>query len=665
MTNKVEFKEFNLRPSLLSSIEKCGFTAASAIQELTIGPILDGKDIFALAETGSGKTASFAIPVIEHILHDELLDVEDVHYVVLSPTRELAQQTHKVFKELGEESGINSVCVIGGENIDKQKKSLDKGAHVVIATPGRLVDLVKQEAVYIDRCFGIVFDEADRLFDMGFKKDIEYILGKMPDDRQLIMVSATTNQDVLNTAYKFNSVPTELRVSEDSLLVDQIDHKLAMVSSNEKMGLLVKTIRDHGDAYALVFCNTKFQTHIVAEWLMSMDFKAKAISGGLSQNKRTRLIKDFRSKKITILVCTDVAARGLDIKDVNLVINYDLPQSAENYVHRIGRTGRAGADGEAISFCAHEDCEFLDPIHELIGDKIPQIEVSPESFAKDLTKKPFIDRKTFKVVDRNTGRPLSDEQKEKRKKTQQKKIQKKEMIQNKKEKEVEVDIKNKRNIKNKTPAARINRVEPKVFTVQAKTQKDAVVKALSYFKVKYESQLTLQASKEGRKRFFLFGKRLTEYKYSVRPTYKKIIMPFLIRLLKLSDLKIYAKFSFDGKNIKVFFSGNDEKLLTQNDNELLRSLEHVVRVHLYSKIIVPNDLRISFRSKGSKNQEAGLIKMIEKVAVKVIDTGKPFTLRPLNSSDRRLVHKYLDNKKGVETVSIGDGRMKKIEIRPV
>ena len=142
-------------------------------------------------------------------------------------------------------------------------------------------------------------------------------------------------------------------------------------------------------------------------------------------------------------------------------------------------------------------------------------------------------------------------------------------------------------------------------------------------------------------------------------------MPFLIRLLKLSDLKIYAKFSFDGKNIKVFFSGNDEKLLTQNDNELLRSLEHVVRVHLYSKIIVPNDLRISFRSKGSKNQEAGLIKMIEKVAVKVIDTGKPFTLRPLNSSDRRLVHKYLDNKKGVETVSIGDGRMKKIEIRPV
>jgi ATP-dependent RNA helicase RhlE len=659
MTNKIPFKEFNLNPSLLSSIEKCGFSTASAIQEITIDPILQGKDIFALAETGSGKTAAFAIPIIEHILHDDLVDVEDVHYVVLCPTRELAQQTDKVFKELGQDSGINTVCVIGGEKIDKQKDLLKKGAHVVIATPGRLVDLVKQEAVYIDRCYGVVFDEADRLFDMGFKKDVEFALSKMPDDRQIIMVSATTNRDVLNTAYKFHSQPIELKIGEDSMLVDHIDHKLAMINSNEKMGLLVKTIRDHEDAYALVFCNTKFQTHLVAEWLIAMDFKAKAISGGLAQNKRTKLIKDFRSKKTTILVCTDVAARGLDIKDVNLVINYDLPQDPANYVHRIGRTGRAGADGEAISFCAHEDCEFLDPIIELIGDNIPKVEVKPEDIVKHLAKKPFIDRKTFKVVDRETGKPLSQQEKEDRKKPQQKKVQKSKPQQKDERKESRKEDR-REEVQIIKPA---KQMDTKTFTLQASSQKEAIDAAKTFFKVKHESQLSLQGTKEGRKRFFLFGKRLTEYTYSLRPTYKSVVLPFLINLIKLADLKLYAKFSFDGKKIKVFFSGNDDKILTENNNELLYALEHLTRLHLYNSIGVPSDIRISFKCKGTKNQEESLLKMVKRSADQVIKTQKPITLKPLNSAERRLVHQHLEKYDGIKTVSIGEGRMKKIEIR--
>ena len=659
MTNNIPFKDFNLSPALLDAIEKCGFTAASAIQELTIDPILEGKDILALAETGSGKTASFAIPIIEHIIHDDLVEVDEVHYVVLSPTRELAQQTEKVFKQLGSAAGIKTVCVIGGESLGKQKEQISKGAHIIVATPGRLVDLLKQEAVLIDRTYGIVFDEADRLFDMGFQRDIEYTLSQMPDDRQLIMVSATTNMAVLNTAYKFNSTPIELKLNEDNMVVDHIDHKLAMVNENEKMGLLVNLIRNHEDAYALVFCNTKFQTHLVAEWLIAMDFKAKAISGGLSQSKRTKLIKDFRSKETTILVCTDVAARGLDIKDVNLVINYNLPQDAANYVHRIGRTGRAGSEGEAISFCSFDDCEYLDPIQEFIGDKIPKFEVGPEDISRQLSKKPFIDRKTFKVVDRETGKPLTQEEKDKRKKPQRKKTQRK-------AKERTQERVKKAPVNEQTTTRPVKKIEKKpntpTFTIQADSQEAAKKAALAFFKIKYDSQLSLDETTQGRKKFFLFGKRLTKYTYSLRPTYKKIVMPFLINLIKKANLKLFAKFSFNGKNIRIFFSGADEKMLTRDNNELLQALEHLTRLHLYNSVKVPREVRLNFKCKGLKNQEDYLIKMVERETAKVLDSREPVTLKALNASDRRLVHQHLDKHKEVKTVSIGEGRMKKIQI---
>ncbi|MFG1501478.1 DEAD/DEAH box helicase [Halobacteriovorax sp. XZX-3] len=660
MTNNIPFEDFNLSAGLLESIKKCGFTTASAIQELTIDPILEGKDILALAETGSGKTASFAIPIIEHIIHDDLVEVDEVHYVVLSPTRELAQQTAKVFKDLGSDSGIKTVCVIGGESLEKQKEQIKKGAHIIIATPGRLVDLLKQKAVLIDRTYGIVFDEADRLFDMGFQRDIEYTLGQMPDDRQLIMVSATTNMAVLNTAYKFNSTPIEIKLNEDNMVVDHIDHKLAMINENEKMGLLVNLIRNHEDAYALVFCNTKFQTHLVAEWLIAMDFKAKAISGGLSQVKRTKLIKDFKSKETTILVCTDVAARGLDIKDVNLVINYDLPQDAANYVHRIGRTGRAGCEGEAISFCSFDDCEYLDPIQDFIGDKIPKLDVGPEDISKNLSKKPFIDRKTFKVVDRTTGKPLTQEQKDQRKKPQRKKAQN-----NAKKKTSERDKKT-TEVAVRPVTKPIKKIEKKpntpTFTIQADSQESAKAAALAFFKIKYDSQLSLDESTQGRKKFFLFGKRLTKFTYSLRPTYKKIVMPFLINLIKKANLKLFAKFSFNGKDIKIFFSGADEKMLTRDNNELLQALEHLTRLHLYNSVEVPREVRLNFKCKGVKSQEDSLIKMVERETAKVLDSREPVTLKALNASDRRLVHQHLDKHKEVKTVSIGEGRMKKIKI---
>ncbi len=646
MQKTIPFTEFELNTTLLDTIEAMGFEYASDIQELTIDPIIDGEDIFAQAETGSGKTAAFAIPLLEKAHRDDIIEREDeeggILYVVMSPTRELAQQTHKVFSQLGKDLGVISQCVIGGENIDTQIKLLESNPHVLVATPGRLCDLIKQKKISLSNCLAVVFDEADRLFDMGFKKDIEFILGLCPKDRQLIMVSATTNIDVLNTAYKFHSDPIEIKVNEDSLVVENIDQKLAMVSSEEKMPFLVNELRHYDDAYALIFCNTQIETHRVAEWLKLMGFKANAISGRLSQNKRTSLMKDFRSKKITILVCTDVAARGLDIKDVNLVINYDMPQDAANYVHRVGRTARAGKTGEAISLCAPEDCEFVDSIYKLIECEIPKIRLYNDDFADDVCPRPFIDRRTLKIVDKAYQR-------------------------NEKGWDSPDSVsKIKDNALSITTAEKVGRSQAssnRVFKIQASSYRKARNAAMKFFNIKYANQLRVESETEGRKRFFLFGKRLVRFEFGVRPTYKKIILPFLIELLKRANLDLYTNFSFDGRNIRISLSGRDEKELTRNKGELLEAIEYITRLHLYNSIDVPRDIKIFFRSKEeNKINDNQLIKLVNKMAEQVLSNKKTVRLRPMNAAERRIVHKHIESITELKTTSVGEGRMKRIEI---
>ncbi|MCK5883731.1 MAG: DEAD/DEAH box helicase [Bacteriovoracaceae bacterium] len=648
MKNTLPFESFNLNPTLLETIKGMGFESTSDIQEVTIEPIIEGDDIFAQAETGSGKTAAFAIPLLEKAFRDNLIegDYQDPIYIVLSPTRELAQQTHKVFTELGKPMGVRSVCVIGGESMEKQVKQLDAGVHVVVATPGRLCDLVKQKKLFIDDCYAVVFDEADRLFDMGFKKDIEFVLDRCPSDRQLVMVSATTNIDVLNTAYKYHSDPIEIKVNQDSLVVESIDQKIAMITSEEKMPFLVNELRHQEDAYALIFCNTQMETHRVAEWLKLMGFKSNAISGRLSQNKRTSLMKEFRSREITILVCTDVAARGLDIADVNLVINYDMPQDAANYVHRVGRTARAGKTGEAISLCAPEDCEYLDGIYRLIDCDIPKLKLYNDDFAKDICKRPYIDRKTLKVVERNNDRHNSRDSRKNSSKNSYEDIRA-----------------NAISITTAEKVLRAPKKETRTFMVEAKNSKKAEEAALKHFNIRYQSQLKLEEKAEGRKAYFLFGKRLTQYNYSVKPTYKAVVLPFVIEMLKLANLELYTKFSFDGRNIRLTFSGKDEKKLDTDNGELIEALEYVTRLFLYNSIEVPREVRIFFKCRGEKNRkDSGLIKLVDKMAKKVIDTNAPVLLKPMNAADRRIVHQHLDKHDKLKTTSLGEGRMKKVEI---
>jgi len=599
--------------------------------------------------------------MIEQILRDENRDdiyVKEAHNVILSPTRELAQQTHSIIEKIGYDLGIDSCCIIGGEPIDKQKKKLENGVHIVVATPGRLVDLVKQEAVFIDYCNSVVFDEADRLFDMGFKKDIEFLLGKVKESRQLVMLSATSNQDVLGTAYKFGSLPEELRLNVDSLLVENIDHKLAMITRDEKFPLLVSLLRKEEDPYAIVFCNTQMQTHMVAEWLRLMDFKAMPISGKLAQGKRTKLVKDFREKKTTILVCTDVAARGLDIKNVQLVINYDLPQEAANYVHRIGRTGRAGEKGNAISFCAHEDCEYLDPITKLVEAEIEKITITEADLAKDICRRPYIERKTLKV-------------RESKYQTKDKKVKKPSIP--------AVDISSFKELIMKSGLEHTSGDTVKQIEISTRCLTTSKKDAMKSLKIEDNALLGHDLVAKGGKKFFFFGERKNKYKFFVKPIYKRILLPFLIKTLKNAGLDLYIKVSYRPNSLMVSFSGKDQDALLSNKGELLNFLDKVVRDYLASKIDVPSNLKIQVKSfvqrdndKNRKGKDGGkpksnfdeqkLKNLAKKMRAKVISTNAPVKLNSLNAKERRVIHQYFQDDKEITSSSIGEGRYKRIEL---
>ncbi|WP_372651603.1 DEAD/DEAH box helicase [Halobacteriovorax sp.] len=651
-----EFVEYNLQPELITALNAHGFKQASEIQDLTIKSILEKKDIFALAETGSGKTGAFAIPILEILLEEKALDNPSQQIVILSPTRELAQQTNKFFQQVGKELGVKSACIIGGEKIEKQIEELKDGVHVLVATPGRLKDLTQQKQIDLGNCLAVVFDEADRLFDMGFKKDIEFVLNGIPKSRQLIMVSATTNMDVLNTAFKFGSQPEEIKLNEESMLVDNIDHKIAMIDKNEKMPLLVRQLRTVEDAYVIVFCNTQFQTHLVAEWLMKMKFKAKPISGRMPQNKRTKLMEDFRSKETTILVCTDVAARGLDIKDVNLVINFDLPNEAASYVHRIGRTGRAGKKGLAISFCSFEDCENLDPISEFIGDSIPKMDLTDEDFATDICSKPYLDGKTLQVVEK----PSRDRDKKK-------------PARNAKE---NTKTTNAKEVKPRTSTVpfigKIFKNDRRFFIHSATSKKESVKAALKYFDVRDDHLLNTEVKEQGRKMFFFFGPRKVTYKHSLKPIFKKVLTPFLIGILRKAQLDLYVKASFKDNHLKVTFTGNDLGLLLRNKAELLISFETIIKQFLLRKVHMKNEIKLTLRCfnednyKDSKskvqNNEKAIISHVDEMKKKVLESKKALLLKSMNPAERRIVHQYISEDPKFKSNSKGEGRFKKVEL---
>lgn len=378
----MQFSELGLHESLLKNIEKMGFTEATNIQCEVIPLAISGKDVSGLSKTGTGKTAAFLIPSIHRLMSGNSEEI----LLCIAPTRELAIQIEAEAKKLSEDMNLGTVSVVGGMSSQEQMEALKKGARIVIGTPGRLIDLYKERALDLGRVGVLVFDEADRMFDMGFIKDMRYLLAKIPEKRQILLFSATLNFSVLHLIYEFGSSPTEINVSRDQVTADGIQQAIFQVGDNEKPKALIAMCRKFAkeDGAIIVFSNYKERVQTITAVLNSNGFPAQGLSSLMRQDKRNRIIQGFRTGKFRALVATDVASRGLDIDNVGLVVNYHLPEDAATYVHRIGRTARAGKSGMAVSIASSEDGYNQIRVEEFLGKKIPVEWLGDEDLAFDL-----------------------------------------------------------------------------------------------------------------------------------------------------------------------------------------------------------------------------------------------------------------------------------------
>jgi ATP-dependent RNA helicase RhlB len=380
----ITFDSFDLHPTLLAGLETAGFTRCTPIQALTLPLALAGRDVAGQAQTGTGKTLAFLVAVMNRLLTRPALaerKPEDPRALILAPTRELAIQIHKDAVKFGSDLGLKFALVYGGVDYDKQREILQKGADVIIATPGRLIDYVKQhKVVSLHACEMCVLDEADRMFDLGFIKDIRFLLRRMPErtTRQTLLFSATLSHRVLELAYEHMNEPEKLVVEAETVTAARVRQKLYYPADEEKLPLLLGLLSRSEGARTMVFVNTKAFVERVARALERAGYRVGVLSGDVPQKKRESLLKKFQAGQLEILVATDVAARGLHIDGVSHVYNYDLPFDAEDYVHRIGRTARLGAEGDAISFACERYGISLPDIEAYIEQKIPGEHVTPE-----------------------------------------------------------------------------------------------------------------------------------------------------------------------------------------------------------------------------------------------------------------------------------------------
>lgn len=366
----MSFKSLGLSDALLKAISKKGYTEPSPIQLKAIPPILEGKDVLASAQTGTGKTAGFTLPLLQLLSQKETLRHRPVRALVLTPTRELAAQVFDSVKEYGEFLDLRSAVIFGGVNQRPQVAKLRQGVDVLVATPGRLLDLQNQGVLSLSKIDILVLDEADRMLDMGFLRDIERIMKLMPSRRQNLMFSATFSKDIRKLANGILHHPVQVEATPENTTVDAISQKVYRVAKAKKTGLIIKLILDGNWNQVLVFTRTKHGANKLCKKMISSGISAAAIHGNKTQGARTKALAGFKSGNISVLVATDIAARGLDIPLLPHVINFELPNISEDYVHRIGRTGRAGASGEAISLVSADETSYLKAIEKLVGLKI-------------------------------------------------------------------------------------------------------------------------------------------------------------------------------------------------------------------------------------------------------------------------------------------------------
>ncbi|HET6632816.1 MAG TPA: DEAD/DEAH box helicase [Rhodanobacteraceae bacterium] len=375
----MSFKDLGLSPVLLRALEAQGYTSATPIQAAAIPLVLEGRDVMAGAQTGTGKTAAFALPLLERLFPDGKADGprgKRPRALILTPTRELAAQVHASLRACGKGLPLRSTAIFGGVSMQGQLKALQQGVDVLVATPGRLIDHINRGSVDLHGLQTLVLDEADRMLDMGFLPALRKIVAVVPRQRQTLLFSATFAGPIKALAAQFLRNPTEVQITPPNSVVATVSHRIHPVDSGRKRDLLLHILAEDSRRQTLVFGRTKHGADKLVRFLEQSGLRAAAIHGNKSQGQRTRALQGFKDRRVTVLVATDIAARGLDIEQLPMVINHDLPMVAEDYVHRIGRTGRAGAAGLAVSLVSHEETGLLRDIQKILKDPLQVVPVA-------------------------------------------------------------------------------------------------------------------------------------------------------------------------------------------------------------------------------------------------------------------------------------------------
>ena len=365
------FSSLQLHPALLSTVDAEGYTQPTPIQAQAIPHLLEGRDLLGVAQTGTGKTAAFALPILQRLEHANSASPNRARVLVLTPTRELAIQIDESFGTYGRELGATHTVIFGGVGQRPQVVAMNRGVDVLVATPGRLLDLMGQGHVRLDEVGIFVLDEADRMLDMGFIHDVRRVIAELPERRQTLLFSATMPDAITRLSQRILSDPIRVEVTPEKLTVERIVQRVLFVEKKDKPKLLAEVLLDPEIERALVFTRTKHGANRVVKQLDRADVAAEAIHGNKSQTARQRALANFKEGRTRVLIATDIAARGIDVEGITHVINFDLPNIPESYVHRIGRTARAGADGMAISFCEVDERAYLQDIERLIRQRVP------------------------------------------------------------------------------------------------------------------------------------------------------------------------------------------------------------------------------------------------------------------------------------------------------
>lgn len=382
ITINMKFDDYRIAPEIKRNLADLGYKRPTDIQYKAIKPILKGDDVLAIAQTGTGKTAAFVIPVIDFIhRHKTSSRSEFISCLVMVPTRELALQITEVFQTIGQHTLVKTACVFGGVEQDTQISKLQKGIDILVATPGRMFDLTSQGYIKLDNIDILILDEADHMLALGFIKDIRQLITRLPRSRQTLFFSATINPEIKELAYSLVTNPIRIEISPKNPVAKNVTHSVAFIGMDDKRFFLERMIKENPESKILVFVRTKVRAERVFKAMQRVQLECLTIHGDKDQKDRLDVMSRFKSGEVKVLVATDVSARGIDIPDVDYVINYDLPEIAENYVHRVGRTGRGVKKGLAITFCSPEEKPVLEEIETFLDQKISVLLIDKEEYS--------------------------------------------------------------------------------------------------------------------------------------------------------------------------------------------------------------------------------------------------------------------------------------------